>query len=60
MKAGTGSGNIELRNLRGGLKAGTGSGNINVGGMPTTDWKLETGSGNVDLWTSNTGITLNA
>jgi DUF4097 and DUF4098 domain-containing protein YvlB len=58
VKAGTGSGNIELRNLRGGLKAGTGSGNINVGGMPTTDWKLETGSGNVELWTGNIGITV--
>jgi DUF4097 and DUF4098 domain-containing protein YvlB len=31
-----------------------------VGGMPTTDWKLETGSGNVDLWPGNIGIIINA
>jgi DUF4097 and DUF4098 domain-containing protein YvlB len=60
VKAQTGSGNIELRNLRGGLRAGTGSGNIKVGGAPTADWKLETGSGNVELWPGSAALTLDA
>jgi DUF4097 and DUF4098 domain-containing protein YvlB len=60
IKAQTGSGNIELRNLRGGLRAGTGSGNIKVGGAPTADWKLETGSGNVELWPGSAALTLDA
>jgi DUF4097 and DUF4098 domain-containing protein YvlB len=56
----TGSGNMELRNLHGGLRAGTGSGDIKVGGAPTTEWKLGTGSGAVELWPGSTGITLDA
>lgn len=60
MKAETGSGNIELRNLRGGLRAGTGSGNIKVGGTPAAPWHLETGSGNVDYWAGNSALTLDA
>ena len=49
VKAQTGSGNVELRNLHGGLRAGTGSGDIKAGGVPSADWKLETGSGGVGL-----------
>ena len=60
MKAQTGSGNVELRNLRGGLRAGTGSGEIKVGGAPTAPWHLETGSGNVDYWAGNAALTLDA
>ena len=60
MKAHTGSGNIELKNVRGGLHAETGSGSIKVGGAPTAYWKLETGSGNVELWTGNAALTLDA
>ena len=60
MKAETGSGNIELRNLHGGLRAGTGSGNIKVGGTPATDWKLETGSGNAEFWAGSAALTLDA
>jgi len=60
VKAQTGSGNIELRNLRGGLHAGTGSGNIKAGGTPAYDWKLETGSGNVEFWAGSAALTLDA
>ena len=60
VKAETGSGNIELRNLHGGLRAGTGSGNIKVGGTPASPWHIETGSGNVEFWAGNAAFTLDA
>jgi len=58
VKAQTGSGSVELRNLHGGLRAGTGSGDIKVGGTPSSDWKLRAGSGSVELWPGSAGITL--
>ncbi len=60
VKARTGSGSIELKNLHGGLHADTGSGNIKVDGTPTAPWRLHTGSGSVELWTGNAGLTLDA
>ena len=60
MKAETGSGNIELKNLKGLLRANTGSGDIKATGSPTGDWKLETGSGNVEMWPGGAGLTLDA
>jgi DUF4097 and DUF4098 domain-containing protein YvlB len=60
VKAQTGSGSVELKNLKGSLHAGTGSGNIKVTGSPTSDWKLETGSGGVEFWAGNSGFTLDA
>ena len=60
MKAETGSGSIELHNLKGALHAHTGSGNIRVNGSPVSEWKLGTGSGSVDLTVGNTGLTLDA
>jgi len=60
VKAQTGSGSVELKNVNGSLRAGTGSGNIKVAGTPTSDWKLETGSGGVEFWAGNTGFTLDA
>jgi hypothetical protein len=33
---------------------------IKAGGAPSADWKLETGSGNVELWPGNAGLTLDA
>ena len=50
VKAQTGSGNIELKDIHGGLHAGTGSGDIKITGCPRCDWKLETGSGSVEFW----------
>jgi DUF4097 and DUF4098 domain-containing protein YvlB len=60
VKAETGSGNIELKNLKGGLKADTGSGDIKVGGAPVADWKLETGSGSIEFWPGSAGFTIDA
>ena len=60
VKAQTGSGTVELKNVHGSLRAGTGSGSIKVTGTPTSDWKLETGSGSIEYWAGNTGFTLDA
>lgn len=60
VKAQTGSGTIELKGIHGGLRAGTGSGDIKVNGSPTADWKLETGSGSVEMWPGGDGFTLDA
>ena len=60
VKAETGSGSIELKNLHGGLHAETGSGHVKVEGAPTASWLHSTGSGSVELWTENAGLTLDA
>jgi DUF4097 and DUF4098 domain-containing protein YvlB len=60
VKAETGSGKVELRNLHGGLRAGTGSGDIKVAGTPTAPWRLETGSGTIEFWAGNSPLTLDA
>jgi DUF4097 and DUF4098 domain-containing protein YvlB len=60
VKAETGSGRIELKDVKGGLKAQTGSGDIKVDGAPEGDWKLGTGSGSIELSPGNTGFTLDA
>jgi DUF4097 and DUF4098 domain-containing protein YvlB len=60
VKAQTGSGSIELKNVKGSLRAGTGSGSIKVTGTPTSDWKLETGSGSIEFWAGSAGFTLDA
>jgi DUF4097 and DUF4098 domain-containing protein YvlB len=49
-----------LKNLHGGLNAGTGSGNIKVGGTPSALCHLHTGSGNVEFWSGNAALTLDA
>jgi hypothetical protein len=47
--AGTGSGTINLTGVQGAVKAETGSGSLEIGGQPTSPWKLETGSGDISL-----------
>ena len=60
VKAETGSGSIELRNLHGGLHAETGSGSIKAGGTPSAQWRLQTGSGSIEIWTGSAAFTLDA
>jgi len=45
----TGSGNIHLKGLVGGLRASAGSGDITIDGNPKESWRVHTGSGNVRL-----------
>jgi hypothetical protein len=59
-KLSTGSGSIHATGLHGGLHAQTGSGSIKATGTPVAPWKLETGSGGVEIWTGDAGITLDA
>jgi len=47
--ADTGSGTVEVHGLQGGLRADTGSGNILAEGMPTSEWRLDAGSGNIEV-----------
>jgi hypothetical protein len=62
-KVDTGSGDIYAEQIGAGdvkAHAGTGSGNIKAGGTPSAEWKLETGSGNVELWAGSAAFTLDA
>ncbi len=49
LRADTGSGNIEVEGLKGGLYADTGSGRISVEGHASSEWKLDTGSGAIEI-----------
>src|SRR6266576_1457358 len=42
----TGSGNIEVRGVDGGLRVSAGSGDVSVDGKPASSWSVKTGSGN--------------
>ena len=57
----TGSGGMEIIDMKGRLRAEAGSGDVHVEGAPTSDWKVETGSGSVTLrLAGNTGFDLRA
>jgi DUF4097 and DUF4098 domain-containing protein YvlB len=43
----TGSGDVDVEDLEGGLQVTTGSGNIRASGRPLSDWHLDTGTGTV-------------
>jgi hypothetical protein len=58
--ASTGSGSIKLENVQGAVKAVTGSGSLEIGGQPTSPWKLETGSGDITMRVGNAHFTLDA
>jgi hypothetical protein len=45
----SGSGDINVENLEGGLQVTTGSGNIHASGKPASDWRLDTGTGAVSV-----------
>lgn len=45
----TGSGSIRVDDLRGALHARAGSGRIELGGQPTGDWNIATGSGSITV-----------
>ena len=49
VKINTGSGDVVADGVRGPLKVATGSGDIRVEGMQTGDWKLEAGSGTINV-----------
>jgi DUF4097 and DUF4098 domain-containing protein YvlB len=61
VRAETGSGGLELRNVHGSLQAQAGSGDIKADGEATGEWVVHTGSGSVDLrFPQNASFELNA
>jgi len=59
-KLNTGSGSIHATGLQGGFTVETGSGSIKAGGTPSAQWRLQTGSGSVEIWTGAAAFTLEA
>jgi DUF4097 and DUF4098 domain-containing protein YvlB len=45
----TGSGNIHLHHVAGSVEAGAGSGDVDVQGTMAGDWRIHTGSGEVEV-----------
>jgi DUF4097 and DUF4098 domain-containing protein YvlB len=45
----TGSGDVQMKGVKGAAKVSTGSGSITAQGDPTGDWRLHSGSGNVSV-----------
>jgi DUF4097 and DUF4098 domain-containing protein YvlB len=45
----TGSGDVDVENLEGGLQVISGSGNVRASGKPSSDWDLDTGTGTVHV-----------
>ncbi len=43
----TGSGDVDVENLQGGLEVTSGSGNIHATGKPASDWRVDTGTGTI-------------
>ncbi len=61
MEITTGSGDVDVADLDGGLEVTSGSGNIRVSGKPSSVWKLETGTGIVRVqFASETDVTISA
>jgi DUF4097 and DUF4098 domain-containing protein YvlB len=61
VRAETGSGGLELRNVHGSLQAQAGSGSIKADGEATGEWVVHTGSGSVQLrLPQNASFDLNA
>jgi hypothetical protein len=60
VKAVSGAGNLELRNLHGALHAVTDAGSIKVSGAPAGDWQVQTGRGDIELTLGNAACTIDA
>jgi hypothetical protein len=60
VKAVSGTGNLELRNLHGALRAVTDAGSIKVSGVPAGDWSVQTGRGDIELTLGNAACTIDA
>ena len=60
VKAQTGTGSIDLKNVQGALWAHTGTGSVSVSGRPGAAWKLESGSGDMNVDAGGAGVALDA
>jgi hypothetical protein len=56
----SGSGDIHASEIKGELHAQSSTGDITAGGMPTADWVVDSGSGNIELWPANAPLNVDA
>jgi hypothetical protein len=56
----SGSGDIHVSDVKGQLHAQSSTGDITIGGIPTGDWVIDSGSGNIELWSASNPLTLDA
>jgi hypothetical protein len=56
----SGSGDIHASDIKGELHAQSSTGNITVGGAPTADWVIDSGSGDIEFWPASVPLSLEA
>jgi hypothetical protein len=56
----SGSGDIHVSEIKGGLHVQSSTGDITVGGVPTADWIVDSGSGNIELWSASAPLNVEA
>jgi hypothetical protein len=56
----SGSGDIHVSEVRGQLHAQSSTGDITIGGVPTGDWLIDSGSGSIELWSATAPLTVEA
>jgi hypothetical protein len=56
----SGSGDIHASEIKGVLHAQSSTGDITVGGFPTADWVVDSGSGNLELWPATAPLNVDA
>jgi hypothetical protein len=56
----SGSGDIHVSDIKGELHAQSSTGDIIVGGVPTADWVVDSGSGNIEFWPATAPLNVDA
>jgi hypothetical protein len=56
----SGSGDIHASEIKGELHAQSSTGDITIGGFPTADWVIDSGSGNIELWPASAPLNVEA
>jgi hypothetical protein len=56
----SGSGDIHASDIKGELHVQSSTGNITVGGTPTADWVIDSGSGDIEFWPANAPLNVEA
>jgi hypothetical protein len=56
----SGSGDIHVSDIKGELHAQSNTGSITVGGIPTADWVVDSGSGDIEFWPATAPLNVEA
>jgi hypothetical protein len=56
----SGSGDIHASEIKGELHVQTSTGDITIGGVPTADWVVDSGSGNIEFWPATAPLNVDA